>query len=327
VEKNRTPPDALSLEYYRILRSQIEHEDNLISQRLNWFVSAQAFLFTANAIVLNSSPTPSFAQAREVERLLIGLEMALPDIRKARIIRTMAGARPTLLDEGAANARAVSRDFKIFDHEELEGLKGFITIAGGKMVVARKMAETLTDVLCQKLGRDEPCRTAVEPFPGGEQVVDPAALAEEFGVPVHTATRIVYRHGARAHRVLEIVRENPPTGSHVCVCEPVTEAEIRYCVRHEWVRTLDDLRRRTRLGMGPCQGCHCTRVAQSVLTDELQQTAERGHADVLDFLQSRWRGRVPGLTGTQLRQEELQRAIYLGVGGYDNPELGRTSRW
>lgn len=59
------------MEYYRIVRSQIEHEDNIISQRLNWFVSAQAFLFTANAIVLNSSPTPSFAQSREAERLLI----------------------------------------------------------------------------------------------------------------------------------------------------------------------------------------------------------------------------------------------------------------
>jgi hypothetical protein len=75
--ENRMPPDASSLEYYRIVRSQIEHEDNVINQRLNWFVSAQAFLFTANAIVLNSSPTPSFAQSREAERLLILLVPAV----------------------------------------------------------------------------------------------------------------------------------------------------------------------------------------------------------------------------------------------------------
>jgi len=71
VEKNHSLPGASSLEYYRIVRSQIEHEDNVINQRLNWFVSAQAFLFTANAIVLSSAPTPSFAQSREAERLLI----------------------------------------------------------------------------------------------------------------------------------------------------------------------------------------------------------------------------------------------------------------
>jgi hypothetical protein len=35
-------------------RSQIEHEDNLINQRLSWYVAAQAFLFSAYAILLNA---------------------------------------------------------------------------------------------------------------------------------------------------------------------------------------------------------------------------------------------------------------------------------
>jgi len=41
-----------ALDQYKIVRSQIEHEDNLVSQRLSWFVAFQSFLFTAYAISL-----------------------------------------------------------------------------------------------------------------------------------------------------------------------------------------------------------------------------------------------------------------------------------
>jgi hypothetical protein len=45
--------------YYAIIRGQIEHQDNLIGQRLSWFVGAQAFLFTAYAITVSNSGTVS----------------------------------------------------------------------------------------------------------------------------------------------------------------------------------------------------------------------------------------------------------------------------
>ena len=41
------------LEYYNLIRERIEHEDNLIVQRLTWLVGSQSFLFTAYAIVSN----------------------------------------------------------------------------------------------------------------------------------------------------------------------------------------------------------------------------------------------------------------------------------
>ena len=40
-------------ETYRLFRDRIEHEDNLIVQRLSWLVASQAFLFTAYAITTN----------------------------------------------------------------------------------------------------------------------------------------------------------------------------------------------------------------------------------------------------------------------------------
>jgi hypothetical protein len=42
-----------ALETYQLFRSRIEHEDNLIVQRLSWLVASQAFLFTAYAITTN----------------------------------------------------------------------------------------------------------------------------------------------------------------------------------------------------------------------------------------------------------------------------------
>ena len=48
------PDSMLPLQYYAIVRSQIEHEDNLVGQRLSWFVAAQSFLFTAYAITVSN---------------------------------------------------------------------------------------------------------------------------------------------------------------------------------------------------------------------------------------------------------------------------------
>jgi len=45
------------LEYYSLIRERIEHEDNLIVQRLSWLVASQSFLFTAYAIVTNGLTT------------------------------------------------------------------------------------------------------------------------------------------------------------------------------------------------------------------------------------------------------------------------------
>jgi hypothetical protein len=48
-EENSISP----LEQYHVVRGQIEHEDNLVSQRLSWLLASQSFLFTAYAITLN----------------------------------------------------------------------------------------------------------------------------------------------------------------------------------------------------------------------------------------------------------------------------------
>ena len=51
------PPPPVTAEYYDQIRQQIEHEDDLITQRLSWLMASQSFLFSAYAIVLNGLKT------------------------------------------------------------------------------------------------------------------------------------------------------------------------------------------------------------------------------------------------------------------------------
>jgi hypothetical protein len=52
--------ETTPLEWYRLFRSRIEHEDNLIVQRLSWLMASQSFFFMAYAVTTNGlSSLPS----------------------------------------------------------------------------------------------------------------------------------------------------------------------------------------------------------------------------------------------------------------------------
>ncbi|MCP5821441.1 anaerobic glycerol-3-phosphate dehydrogenase subunit A, partial [Klebsiella pneumoniae] len=62
--------------------------------------------------------------------------------------------------------RSISRGIVLLDHEKRDGLRGFLTITGGKLMTYRLMAEWATDAVCEKLGITAHCSTAEEPLPG-----------------------------------------------------------------------------------------------------------------------------------------------------------------
>jgi len=63
-------PVLSDADVYRMVRSQIEFEDGLITQRLSWFVAAQSFLFTAYAINLTGAWTGLAPELKLQRRLL-----------------------------------------------------------------------------------------------------------------------------------------------------------------------------------------------------------------------------------------------------------------
>ena len=68
----------------------------------------------------------------------------------------------------------------------------------------------------------------------------------------------------------EAVHRDPLNGTLICRCEVVTEAEIRAAIRRPvGATTLDGVKRRTRAGMGRCQGGFCSPRVTEILAEEL----------------------------------------------------------
>ena len=74
----------------------------------------------------------------------------------------------------------------------------------------------------------------------------------------------------KPEELAELVQRDPSFGRVICRCEEVTEGEIRAAIRcRVGARTLDGIKRRTRSGMGRCQGGFCTPRLIEILSAEL----------------------------------------------------------
>ncbi|WP_232702128.1 FAD-dependent oxidoreductase [Halobacterium wangiae] len=100
----------------------------------------------------------------EVERVLAECAEMLPDVADHAVERAYWGVRPLYSPQSyGENARAISRGFYLLDHADRDGVAGFTTTVGGKLTTYRLMAEATADHVADRLGVDEPCRTADEP--------------------------------------------------------------------------------------------------------------------------------------------------------------------
>ncbi len=68
----------------------------------------------------------------------------------------------------------------------------------------------------------------------------------------------------------DLIHCQPDYGRIICRCETVSEGEIRdACSRNLPINSLDAIKRRTRAGMGRCQGGFCTPRVMEIMTDAL----------------------------------------------------------
>ena len=101
--------------------------------------------------------------ADEVDTLIREGSRLAPAMAQARILRAYAGVRPLVAADDDPTG-AVSAGIVLLDHEKRDGLRGFLTITGGKLMTYRLMAEWATDAVCEKLGITAHCSTAEEPL-------------------------------------------------------------------------------------------------------------------------------------------------------------------
>ncbi len=101
------------------------------------------------------------------------------------------------------------------------------------------------------------------------QIADENALVEKLDwKPAPARSKPFYAMSLEER--MEAVKQNADYGAIVCRCEQVTEAEIRAAIRRPvGATTIDGVKRRTRAGMGRCQGGFCSPRVLEILSEEL----------------------------------------------------------
>jgi len=228
----------------------------------------------------------------ETRLLLDEGEKIIPRFKQFRILRAWAGVRPLVQIEKSAEDRDISRAFVLLDHAIRDGIEGMVTITSGKWTTYRKMAQVTVDKICEKLLVNYPCRTHLEALP--------------------TQANNKVAHFLPSARLQKIEKELA-YGELICECELATNQDIEQSIIQSDATTLDDIRRDTRLGMGPCQGAYCTLRAAGILHTFRHAPVEETNVSLRDFLQERWKGNLPVLWGQQLRQARFNELIYVDV--------------
>ena len=250
---------------------------------------------------------------KEIEMLLAGGEELIPNVSNTRILRAYCGVRPLVALSGETRGRDITRGIVILDHEERDGAKGLITVTGGKLMTYRLMAEKATDLVCRKLDITPKCATRTTPIAGSERRVPEQQKIKHFsGISESVVGSTHYRHGERVHDILKTDKKNYCL---ICECEMVTAGEVAYAIDHLYVKDIIDLRRRTRVGSGPCQGQLCAYRSAAIFTDLNIAGGVEASRMISEFLEERWKGIQPVLWGDALREIEFTYWVYQGLFG------------
>lgn len=235
----------------------------------------------------------------EIDRNVIEGAAMIPALATARYIRAFSRVRPLLQSSGSEDGRDATRGFALFDHTS-QGLTNFCTITGGKLTTFRLMAEKTSDLIAQRLGNTQGCKTNTVPLPDGD-----ACRWTEPGA----APRIWFQANNSEDMIL-------------CECEMVPQSAIDEIVKcapgAEEEMTLEAIALRSRAGKGPCQGSFCGIRIASYLYDRGYYHDKTGLIHMRDFFNERFKGMRTVIWGQQAAQMELAEALHCGLLGLDN---------
>jgi len=173
-------------------------------------------------------------------------------IRAEDVVWTYSGVRP-LYDDGASSATAATRDY-VLKVEDEAGKAPLLNVFGGKITTYRRLAEHALEKLQDYFPAMHKPWTAGVPLPGGAFPVDGAAALTQRLREKHPfldatwARRLVRSYGVEAEELLAGATKAADLGRSFGW--NLTEAEVRWLMRHEWARRAEDvLWRRSKLGL------------------------------------------------------------------------------
>jgi len=188
-----------------------------------------------------------------MDRLRDEAARLMPELGRAPFIHSYAGLRPKLVDPSGGDR---FRDFIVEESGLRPGWISLVGIESPGLTAAPALAGMVAEMI--GAGMDLCPKPDFEPgLPGAPRF---AALGD----------------GPRADRV----RAGADWGEMVCRCEHVARAEVVSALRNPFgARSMDAVKRRTRCGMGRCQGGFCTPRIVEIMQEEglsLDRITKRG---------------------------------------------------
>ncbi|HEX3033347.1 MAG TPA: anaerobic glycerol-3-phosphate dehydrogenase subunit GlpA [Bacillota bacterium] len=241
----------------------------------------------------------------EVDYMLEQAAVMIPDVNQARIIRAFAGVRPLYIPKSsvANEGREISRNFALIDHQEEDGVSGFVSILGGKLSTYRLMAKVTTDLVCRKLGVNKECTTHQRILRGASTGT---SLEEARKVlPQPAVDKVKERLGSNLALLLERIKKDPLQAEILCECEYVSRGELEMALEGASTipaLSIGDIGRRTRLGLGTCQGNFCGYKAMVAAYEKGYWQGGQALSELANFLRERWKGQEMVPHGQQNRQ-------------------------
>jgi glycerol-3-phosphate dehydrogenase len=203
------------------------------------------------------APAPVSASAAEIEYLCQAasayfVRPVTPDM----VVWTYSGMRP-LYDDGASAAQEATRDYVLELNASTDGAAALLSVFGGKITTYRRLAEAALEKLAPHLppatGQARGW-TGKAALPGGDFPTDGfadqvAGLQARYPFLADAlARRLVRAYGTRASELLGDAAGMGDLGA--VPGADLTEAELAYLVRAEWVQeAADAVWRRSKLGL------------------------------------------------------------------------------
>jgi len=184
-------------------------------------------------------------------------------IAPSDVVWSYSGVRPLVQDD-AAKAAAATRDFRL--EHDTEGAP-MLTVFGGKITTARKLAEEAADWIAPVLGNTGRPWTAQACLPGGDLYGEQptsksvlqfdqwsAALRDAYPwLPAPLLQRYARAYGTRVRCMLSQCASLADMGAEIV--PGLYEVEARYLIEREWARSAADmLWRRSKLGLHAGEG-------------------------------------------------------------------------
>lgn len=202
------------------------------------------------------------------------------------ILYTYSGIRP-LPFEPDKKERQVTRKHIIHDHE-VEGLKNYFSIIGGKLTTYRNLAEDTLNYIDKKTEQKNECKTKNYKFveeKANKLVIE--LLSEKYKIDKDTITFLFQYYGDSFVDVLKLIDKDDSLKEKISSLHYDIKAQIVYAVKNEKAKTLKDIIiRRTSIGTHEDLGYNYAEDIAEITAEVLDWSEERKIKEIDIFKES-----------------------------------------